>query len=474
MKKRFVNRLTELDRLDKVYRASSGQMMVIYGRRRVGKTALLSHWLDTRGYKSVFWTADRISPTVQLRGFSHALRRFAAPDAEIPAEFSYGSWENALLEVEQLSKHERLVVVLDEFTYLIEADPALPSILQRLWDHRLQHANVMLVLTGSHAGMIEREVLSYRSPLYGRAKWHIPLQPLPFGAVHHFLPGLSAADRLTLYGCVGGIPQYLELFSDQADVFTNLEEILESSMILDDAGALLRDQLSEPRNYMAVVQSIAAGYTKLSEIATMAGMAPTNATKYLSVLQHLGIVARQVPATVRDPDQSRQGRYAVTDPYLRFFFRFLSPSLSYLERGQRNLVMANLTQHLAEFTGTYAFEELCREWIYAQADTGALGFVPRRVGSVWGYRQPNIDVVALNPDEHTILLGECKWWNEAVPKHVVDDLLAKAPKVIPEGNWRVIYALFSKSGFTTEAIKAMGQNECRWVDLKQLDADLRA
>jgi uncharacterized protein len=422
----------------------------------------------------LFWTADRTSAVNQLRAFSHAIRAFVASDQAIPVQFSYGTWEIALNEVARLANDERIVVVLDEFTYLIESDSTLPIVLQRLWDHRLKQANVLLVLTGSHAGMIEREVLAYRSPLYNRATQSLHLQPLPFGTLSLFFPDYSAADRVTLYSCIGGVPQYLDILDPKANVDKNLQGLLSSSTILDDAGALLRDQLSEPRNYVAIVEAIATGFTRITEIATMAGLPHSSVGKYLSVLQHLGIVERIVPATVHRPDESKQGHYRIVDHYLRFYYRFLASARTNLERGLSAQVWANMQQHLAEFIGTYTFEELCREWVLRQADAGHLPFIPRRVGAAWGRKTFLVDVVAINDDEHAILLGECKWTAGALGRSVVRGLMEKTAAVLPEGveGWKVYYVFFSKEGFTAEAKKEATDIPTFWVDLPALDLGL--
>ncbi len=471
----FHDRRRELELLDDLHSRPAAQLLVLYGRRRVGKTALLVHWLTQRGHRALFWTADRTSARNQLRSFSQALQSHLAPSQSIPADFSYGSWEMAFNEVARLCDRERLVVVLDEFTYLIESDPSLPSVLQRLWDHRLKPTRVFLILTGSHAGMMEREVLAYRSPLYNRATQGLHLQPLPFAALSAFFPSYGAEDRVSVYGCLGGVPQYLELLDAARPAADNLKGLLSSSMILDDAGALLRDQLSEPRNYVAIVEAIASGFARSSEIAAMAGLHVSNVGKYLGVLEYLGIVRREVPATEKRPGQSKQGRYRITDAYLRFYYRFLAPARGLLERGYTAQVWDNILQHLPEFVGTHAFEELCREWVLRQADLGRLPFLPRRVGAFWGRKAPQVDVVAINEDEHALLLGECKWTAAPVDKAVVTDLLRKAEAVIPAErvDWITHFALFSRSGFTSEARRAMGQRPCLWVDLDELDQGLR-
>jgi AAA+ ATPase superfamily predicted ATPase len=470
----FHNRQRELALLNDLYRRAGGQLFVLYGRRRVGKTALLTHWLEAHPYRAFYWTADRVSSTALLRSFSQAVENFIDPTQDVPPDFTYSSWELAFRQIARLAD-KRLVVVMDEFTYLIEADPSVTSVLQRVWDHHLKKSQVYLVLTGSHAGMIEREVLAYRSPLYNRATSTLHLQPMPFGALASFFPNYSADDRAKIYACVGGIPQYLELCDPDQSADDNLLRLISSSMIMDDAGALLRDQLGEPRNYAAVTFSIAAGYTRMSEIATMSGLQPSNVGKYLDVLQHLGIIVREVPATISRPEHSKQGRYRVVDHYLRFYYRFIAPARSNLERGLIQQAWQNMRQHLAEYVGTYVFEELCREWVLRQGDAGRLPFVPRRVGSFWASRKPQIDVVAINEDDHAILLGECKWTTDPIRKGVVESFLKSAVQIIPEPveNWKVTYALFSKSGFTAEAKQVMGQRDCLWIDLNRLDRDLR-
>ncbi len=470
----FYDRKRELAMLDEQYARPGGELFVLYGRRRVGKTVLLAHWLQTRSHRAIFWTADRTSAVALLRSFSHTVQAFRMPGATIPADFDFGNWELALLEVARLAESERLVLVLDEFTYLFEAEPAITSLLQRLWDHQLKRTRLMLVITGSHAGMIEREVLAARAPLYQRATRHLHLQPLPYGVLHEFFAGYSAEDRVTIYGCVGGVPSYLELLEPRYSLETNLRRLLDSSLIMDDAAALLRDQLDEPRNYVAIVSAIAAGYLRVTEIAKMAGLPDTTTAKYLTVLQNLGLVERQVPATVSRPEHSKSGRYQIVDHYLRFYYRFIAPARTLLERGMTEQVWANLRQHLPEFIGKYVFEELCREWVLRQADAGRLPFVPRRVGAYWAKGEPEIDVVAINEDEHQILVGECKWLKTPIDKSLIERFAAQTAKLISQvmpGSWQISYVLFSRGGFTKAARQTV-LSSCIFVDLVQIDHDL--
>jgi len=471
----FYGRKREIALLDETYARPGGQLFVLYGRRGVGKTVLLGHWLESRKHRHLFWTADQRSAPVLLRSLSQAMATFEAPTRSVPADFTYGSWDMAFDEMARLAQNERLVVVLDEFTYLMTADPSLPSILQRVWDHKLKHGNLMLVITGSHAGMIERQVLAYRAPLYHRATASLHLQPLPYGLLADFFPRYTPEERVQIYACVGGVPKYLELMRPDRPLEDNLKNLLGSKLIIDDAGALLRDQLSEPSQCISIVEAIAAGLDQFNDIALMAGLPTSHLGKYLSVLKRLGIVTREVPVTETKPEKSRKGRYRIIDHYLRFYYRFLANQRANLERGLVSPVWLNIRQHLAEFVGQHVFEELCREYLLQLGDAGRLTFMPRDVGSFWGSKLPQIDVVAINEDVHQLILGECKWTGNPIDAGIVAGLIQRAQRVIPApaAKWTVTYAFFSKRGFAPNARSASAGYQCMWIDLKRLDSTLQ-
>ena len=481
----FHGRQRELAMLDEAYRRDKAQLFVMYGRRGVGKTALLGHWLRSRKCLHIFWTADQRPAGVLLRVFSQAIMTYRQPSQPIAAGATYFDWDQAFIELGQMAQTERLVVVLDEFTYLMASDPSLPSILQRLWDHNLKHTHLMLVITGSHAGMIERDLLSYRAPLYHRFTAALHLSPIPYGSLADFLPGFTPAERVEIHACLGGVPAYLELVDTSLTWRENLPKLLTSKLIINDAGALLRDQLSDPGQYMAVVDAVASGFEQFTEVITMAKVTDVQLVRYTNVLIQLGILTRDVPATQTNPAKSRLGRYRVTDPYLRFYFKFLASQRANLERGIAAGVMKTLTQHLPDFIGANTFEELCREYVLLMGAAGRLPFVPRVVGSYWAYRPaqiagvrpPQIDVVAINEDAHQIIVGECKWTGEAMKADQVNHLFEQAAKMLPKPTekWTVTYAFFCRSGFAPEAkaTAAEADRPCIWVDLKQLDAGLR-
>ena len=440
----------------------------------MGKTELLKLWIQSKPDPAIYWQAELFPSKIQLASFSRTIQQHRFSGQPVPDDFSYGSWEQAFLEIAALARQSRLIVVLDEFTYVLAQEPGIASALQKVWDHQLKDTQIVLMLSGSHAGMIARSALNYRSPLYGRATHAVHLQPLPFGLMPAFFPKSSAEDRLTYYGILDGIPAYLQEIEDGAPIEQNIRAILESQLIVEDAQKLLRDQFTDVVNYLSVVHAIASGYSRMAEIGTMAAVPPNSIGPYLKVLQDLGIVVREVPATESRPESSKQGRYRVRDQYLRFYFRFISNEMSNINLGLYNAVVAKIMKHLTEFIGTYTFEEISREWVSRIGDAGRLPFMPRRVGSFWGTHLPQIDVVAVNEDEHAILLGECKWMSEPVDRATVVEHLAKTPKIIADPDrWNVFHAFFSKSGFTTEAKRAAAQSKIFWVDLKQLENDLR-
>lgn len=465
----------ELGLLDSLFQRAGAQLLILYGRRRIGKTRLITDWQGGIQSPTLYWMASQTSAANQLRQFSQALFQFLNPAATVEPTFSYTSWDAAFAEVGRAAGSQRLLVILDEFTYVMQADSEVPSLLQRVWDHQLKSSNVFLVLMGSLAGIIQRAALDYTSPLYGRATARLKLQPLSFGALATLLPRYTAEQRVAVYAITGGIPAYIEQFDDGLNIRQNLQDriITPTNVMLNDAVFLLHEQLDEPRNYVALLEAIAAGYHALTDIATMAGIGRSNISKYLDVLQELGYVARDVSATVRRPEQSRQGRYIITDPYLRFYYRFLAPHRASIEQGYISQATSLLYDHLLDFIGTHTFEELCRDWIRVAAEMGRLPFLPERVGSHWS-KQAQVDVIAINWRTKDILLGECKWGNQAVNHEVIETLVAKTEKVVPgEFPWRIHYACFARHGFTTKARTVAANHSVSLITLAQIETDMQ-
>lgn len=471
----FVSREMELALLDDLYHRQGAQFLILYGRRRIGKTALITHWGDSLAEPYFYWMASQTSAANQLRNFSQALFQFLNPETAVTPTFSYPSWDAAFAEVARLAADKRVVVVLDEFTYVMQADSEVPSLIQRAWDHQLKGSQVFLILTGSLAGIIQRTALDYQAPLYGRATAKLKLQPLSFGALAKLMPKYNSEQRVAVYTITGGVPAYIELFDDSLNILQNLQTRIVSptNVMLNDAVFLLHEQLEEPRNYVAILEAIGAGFHKMSDIATMSGIERSNIPKYLRVLRELGYVERLVPATVRRPEKSKQGRYVITDSYLRFYYRFLVPHLPAIEQGRAKQAISLLYDHLLDFIGLHTFEELSRDWVNIKAEMGEFPFLPERTGSFWS-KHAQVDVLALNWRTKDITLGECKWGQKAVGKSVIQTLIDKTDKVLPgQFTWNVHYLFFARYGFTEEAKTLAQQHEAWLVTMADIEADMQ-
>jgi len=219
----FVDRETELASLNALLERRKAQFLVVYGRRRVGKTTLLIEWAKRSGLPYLYWVAARESSPLLLRTFSQTVYKHSHPDQVVDPLFSYPSWETAMQEVANLAEAQQLILIVDEFPYLTEANPAIPSILQNSWDHLLKESQIVLVLAGSQIGMMV-DMLSYRAPLYGRATAQLGLKPLPFRAISQFFPRYSAEQCVAVYAILGGIPAYLERFDDAVSIGVNVRE----------------------------------------------------------------------------------------------------------------------------------------------------------------------------------------------------------------------------------------------------------
>lgn len=435
----FVNRVRELVFLERRYASGQAELVILYGRRRVGKTELLRRFCD--GKRHFFFVADLGTEASTL---AELARRYGELFHNDPDSTHFATWDQAIKALARQASEQRLIVVLDEFSYLLQTSPTLPSVLQRLWDEILQHTHLMLILSGSYVGIMEREVLAYQAPLYGRrtGQWH--LQPLSFADARLFLPGYSVGDQVRAYAVLGGVPAYLRQFSDRRPLLDNIDmEILnQGAFLYDEPRFLLQMELREPRVYFAILESIATGRIRQEEVSQAVGVKGASMGYYLNTLRDLGLLQRLVPVTDADPAHSRQGRYQLLDPFFRFWFRFVYRERVHLERGNTTPVRQIVDGQLDALAGL-AFEEICRARVWDLAAAGRIPFQPQSVG-LWWDAQAQVDVAAL--DAEYILLGECRWRSRPIGPDVLAELKRKAARV--PGTRRQVLALFSRSGFT--------------------------
>jgi len=478
----FVGRQGELQVFDDLWATQRAELVILYGRRRVGKTRMLTHWLKARQPRAIFWVAEPTSSQDQLRSFSQTVYNFENPASPALEAFSYASWRQAFEQLARLAQGQRLAVFIDEFTYLLEIEPGLAGMLQNLWDHLLGQSNLLLCLTGSHLGMMVRHVLSYQAPLYGRAGAVLKLEPLPFSATARFFPRYDPAERVTLYGMLGGIPAYWERFDPELDLEENMRrQFLSMPYLLhDEPRLLLQDFLSDPHNYVAILRAIAHNHRTPKEIGAFTGLDAKHVPAYISKLVETGFVERRLPVTAGP--KSRLGRHHITDPFLRFYYRFLAQRQRQLALGVQDQALAEIQRHLPDFIGTHTWEELCRDWLLLAGSQGRLPFLPDQVGCLWA-RDLQIDVAGFNPMEKTLILGECKWTAEHAGREVLERLVERTEQALPgPGRWRVYYLGFSRSGWSRAApalAKELAGSFENWdvagaelLDLSQIARDL--
>ena len=478
----LVSRDRELEELNTLLAEPSARLLAVSGRRRLGKTTLLLHWARNSNLPFLYWVGSHFPSDVLLGEFSRMVWRHANSDTRVPRSFSYESWSEAFEALAEACQGEQKhIIILDEFPYSVASEPGLPSVLQNAWDHTLKFSNVCMVLCGSHVGMMER-LLGYDAPLYGRMVGPLRVRPLPFSATTSFFPGYNSEERVAAYAVLGGVPAYLERFSDSQTLLENLRRNLfrETGLFRSDPDYLVGEQVRDLRNYQSILAAIAEGARQPAEIAQRANLPHrSGADPYLVHLVEMDYVRRELPVTVPPKKRatSRQSRYVVTDNYLRFYFRFVRPNLSLLAQGLHSELEKRISDQFQSFIGMTAFEELCQEWVLVQANAGKLPFAIEQVGAHWG-GGAQVDVAAINWREKELLLGEAKWRAEPVAKKVIEELInIKTPKVLktlPEGGggWTIGYLFFSRSGFNDAAQESAEKHGAQLIDLAVLDGAL--
>lgn len=459
----FVNRVSELELLEKRYASGKAEFFVLYGRRRVGKTELLARFCEDK--RSIFFVSDLGSEISLRTALSAAVNTTLFGPNQMNAVYS--TWEDLFHALAQAAQTERLVVVLDEFPYLVTAHPPLATILQRVWDQTLKNSQIMLILCGSYIGMMEETVLGYQAPLYGRRTAQYLLEPLQFKDARLFYPSFPLEDQVRAYAIYGGTPAYLHTLQPQQSLKENiLDGILSrGSFLYDEVRFVLQQELREPRNYFAILQAIAAGKTRLNEIKLATGI--EGATAYLDTLQQLHLVERLVPVTETQPQKSRRGIYRLKDHYLRFWFRYVHPNRSQLERGGAQIILENqVIPEIDHFT-SLTFEEVCQQFFWQAGLSGILPFVPTNIGNWWNANE-EVDLVVLGDND--AILVECKWASKPVGIDILAELERKYNLVRPElGDRQICFALCSRSGFTSQLIEdAKRRQDVTLLDLPEI------
>lgn len=442
----FVNREQELQWLAERYGSGRAEFIVLTGRRRVGKTALLTEFAADK--PGVYFLAYLDSAEALLRNLSTALWEAEHGPDDSPG--SYGSWMGLFQALGRLAIERRFVFILDEYPYLADVSGHLASVIQKVWDERLQHSQVFLVLCGSYMSVMERDVLNRDAPLYGRRTTQLTLRPLTVGQSAAFLPDRNAVELIEAHAVTGGMPAYLAQLRPDRSLWANLRYTAfePSNILYNDGLTLLRDEMRNPRHYAAVLRAIASGHHTLSAIAREAGVGRNSLPAYLSTLQGAGYVERRVPVGIVRTSRRRWGTWHISDPYVRFWGRYILPYTGAIEKGQgAGLVEQALRPTWEQFVAI-TWEELARTSVYDLAARHTPGFWPEAVGSWWDASH-QIDLVAVSYQQQIAWMGEARWRGEPMGMQHLETLQRRVRAWQgAETGWHLYYTLFSRSGFT--------------------------
>lgn len=406
----FVNRKDELEYLESEYIRKGASLIILYGRRRIGKTELVLKFLHNK--KGVYYLSQKFKSERQVEDFL---------DKVCPQIGAYvpkiTTWDMALKFISENIKGKP-VIIIDEFPYLIEGDSSTISSFQSAWDLYLKDLDIMVIILGSSIGLMETEVLGYKSPLYGRRTGQMKIEPLKFLNINRFFPKKGMIELAMIYGCLGGVPAYLNKFEEENKFPENIEnKILKRATFLnDEAIFLLREELREPANYELILEAISKGKSRVSEIADETGMPIQNVPKYLRVLINLGFVKRLHPVVLKkNRDIKTNTIYEVSDNFLKFWYTFVYPAKSEIEIN-RSAVISKISENYGSYMGRI-FEDISNQFLRELNGLNKLPFIFGKIGRVWGkiHRKEKgqntyeIDLVAFDDSSDNMLFIECKW-----------------------------------------------------------------
>ena len=420
--------------------------MVIYGRRRVGKTALINKFLDDK--KAIYFMGVESNTKQNLENFSKSIIEY---DSGIETETSFLSFQAALEYVFKLSQKERLILTIDEFPYVARSSKSLSSTLQLLIDKYKDSSKLMLILCGSSISYMEDHVLAYKAPLYGRRTAQMKIMPFDFEETCHYFKKFSNEEKALIYGIVGGTPQYLIQMDDTLSVEDNIKNTFLNpiSFLYEEPINLLKQEVREPAIYTAIITAIAKGASRMSEISNQINENTNVCSAYIKTLMNLGIIQKETPYGEK---ASHKAIYSIEDNMFRFWYRFVLENNSIIARGATDLVYKRIEPKLSDYMGKI-FEDICKQYLWKQLLTNKCPVEFTSLGRWWGNDpiekcQTEIDIMG-EQDKNTALFAECKWTNEKVNQSVLETLV-KRSKLF---SYKYIHLyLFSKSGFTQGCI----------------------
>jgi len=454
---RFVDRKNELKFLNEEYEKKGSSLIILYGRRRVGKTALIKEFGKNKDM--IYFLATEESEIQNRESFKKIIANNLKND--LLDNSIVDNWEILFKTITDTEFKGKKLIVIDEFQYLGKINSSFPSIFQKIWDENLKDKNIMVILCGSLINMMEAQVLNYNSPLYGRRTGQIKLKQIPFKNYKEFFDKKTTEKELIeKYAVTGGIPKYIESFKENIDIYEEIKQniINKQSYLYEEPMFLLQNEVLEIGSYFSIIKSIAAGNRKLGNIATSLSVSPTSLSKYLQTLINLDILEREVPITELNPEKSKKGQYKIKDNFIAFWFKFIYPNKSYLEMDQEDIVINKIKTNFIDSNVSFVYEDICKEKMWDLMADGKMNASFDKIGRWWNANQ-EIDIVGIDSTGNDIIFGECKYYtNKVMEAKCFYDLKEKAKLVEWKNDSRKeTFILFSITGYSKE-LKELGKS----------------
>lgn len=463
----FVGRNREMSVLEQLYSKNTFEFVVMYGRRRVGKTTLINEFI--KGKKAIFYPGIDSNEKQNLELFSNSIMSVASGTA---ANTVFGDFADALEYVYEMAQRERLILVIDEYPYLANCYGGISSLLASFIDHKFLNSKLMLILCGSSLSFMEHQVLGYQSPLYGRRTAQMKILPFTFAECRKYYRNFNKQDMALAYGITGGIPLYMSKVDENKSMEDNIKDNFfdTSAYLFEEPGNLIKQECREPMQYNAIIKSIATGSAKISEISGASGLNDTSATSnYINKLIALGIVEKEYPYK---SESTRKTIYKLSDSMFQFWYRFVPANLSLIGQGAKDRVYGHVEKQIPAYMG-FVFEEMCKQYLWQENLKGTAPIEFSDMGRWWGNdpvrrQQTEIDIIADNEDNEAIF-AECKWRNEAVSETELKELEHQSTLFHYR---KSVLMLFAKNGFTKGCrILAAKMGNVILIDYEQMEWD---
>ncbi len=458
----FIGRVKELNALNNLYNSDKFEFAVIYGRRRVGKTAIINEFIKNKN--AIYFMGVESNAKQNLDNFSKSIMEYATG---IENDSTFNSFQAALEYVFKMSIDERIILAIDEYPYVARSNKSFASTLQLLIDQYKDQSKLMLILCGSSMSYMEDHVLAYKAPLYGRRTAQFKVLPFDFDDVCKYFVKYTNEDKALAYGILGGTPQYMLQWDTNLSVKQNIINTFlnPSSALFEEPENLLKQEVREPALYNAIISAIAQGASRMSEISSKVGENTNVCATYIKNLLELGIISKENPY---GETTTRKTIYFIADPMFRFWYRFVLPNNSIISRGASDLAYSRIEPRLPDYMGK-VFEEICTQYLWKEMINGNLPLEFNELGRWWGNdarerKQAEIDIMATQ-DKSTALFAECKWTNEKVDAAVLETLISRSQMF----NYRKNYLyIFAKSGFTAGCVNVANENGVFLVDYNDI------